>query len=307
MSTRICNPANSCAGGYGNCLDVKITNACNANCAFCIEKGGWCPESRPVRELAKETINSEAETVLILGGEPTLYPYLEEYLKLIRPWKAHIYMTTNGSMLRDGLTEKIAPYLDGINISIHHFSEMRNDEVYNKAGFHVSFEALRIAIKALHTAGVSVRINANLVKGLLETRDDVEAMIAFSRDYLKANEIRFSELQNCEDLWVDSRKIFPELPEDPFCAGCEQNLSQYKDIRVRIKMTCGRVNKLRPAVETNPARSGKTEVLYPNAIRSHGWVNPQISGGCHEIAAGCHSVSTLYSTGLIANSPSCHT
>lgn len=307
MTKRICNSANSCAGGYGNCLDVKITNACNANCAFCIEKGGWCPESRPVRELAKETINSEAETVLILGGEPTLYPHLEEYLKLIRPWKAHIYMTTNGSMLRDGLTEKIAPYLDGINISIHHFSEMRNDEVYNKSGFHVSFESLRIAIKALHAAGVSVRINANLVKGLLETKDDVEAMIAFVRDYLKADEIRFSELQNCEDLWVDSRKIFPELPEDPFCAGCEQDLSQYKGIRVRIKMTCGRVNKLRPAVEANPIRTGKTEVLYPNAIRSHGWVNPQISGGCHEIAAGCHSVSALYSTGLIANSPSCHT
>lgn len=68
MVTKTCHPANSCAGGYGNCLDVKITNACNANCAFCIEKGGYCPKERPVKELALETIHSDAETVLILGG-----------------------------------------------------------------------------------------------------------------------------------------------------------------------------------------------------------------------------------------------
>ena len=122
MVTKTCHPANSCAGGYGNCLDVKITNACNANCTFCIEKGGYCPKERPVKELALETINSDAETVLILGGEPTLYPHLAEYLAMIRPWKKHIYMTTNGSMLKDGLPEAIAPYLDGINISIHHYT-----------------------------------------------------------------------------------------------------------------------------------------------------------------------------------------
>lgn len=307
MTKGVCNPANSCAGGYGHCLDVKITNACNANCAFCIENGGWCPEAKPVKDLAKETINSDADTVLILGGEPTLYPHLEEYLKLIRPWKAHIYMTTNGSMLKDGLPERIAPYLDGINISIHHFSEKRNDEIYNKPGFHVSFEFLHKAIKALHAAGVSVRVNANLVKGLLETKDDVDAMISFARDYLKADEIRFSELQNCEDLWVDSRKIFPELPEDPFCAGCEQDLSQYKGIRVRIKMTCGRVNKLRPAVEANPIRTGKTEVLYPNATRSPGWIKPTVSYGCHEITDGCHSVRTMYKARLLPCSIGCHT
>ena len=33
-----CNSKNSCMGYYGKCLDIKITNACNANCSFCIEK-----------------------------------------------------------------------------------------------------------------------------------------------------------------------------------------------------------------------------------------------------------------------------
>lgn len=40
MVTKTCHPANSCAGGYGNCLDVKITNACNDNCAWSTTKRG---------------------------------------------------------------------------------------------------------------------------------------------------------------------------------------------------------------------------------------------------------------------------
>ena len=127
-------------------------------------------------------------------------------------------MTTNGSMLKDGLPEAIAPYLDGINISIHHYTEKRNDKVYNKKGFHVSFDEMRRAIQIFHKAGVSVRINANLVKGLLEDEAGVTAMVEMARNFLGADEVRFSELQNCEGLWVDARNIFPGLPEDPFCA-----------------------------------------------------------------------------------------
>ena len=45
------------------------------------------------------------------------------------------------------------------------------------------------------------------------------AMIAMARDQLHADEIRFSELQDCDELWVDSRAILHGLPEDPYCAG----------------------------------------------------------------------------------------
>ena len=286
MNSNNCCPRNACAGGYGNCLDVKIVNACNANCAFCIEKGGYCPDGKPVKELALETLNSDADTVLILGGEPTLYPHLAEYLFLIRPWKKNIYMTTNGSLLKDGLTEAIAPYLDGINISIHHHQEDRNDEVYNREGFHVSFDALSEAIKTLHANGVTVRINTNLVKGMLDNLDDVNAMVAMARDQLHADEIRFSELQDCDDLWVDSRSVFQGLPEDPYCAGCEQELPQYEGILVRVKMTCGRVSRHRPPVTSKPKRTGRTEVLYPDAVRRMGWLSSRMDG-CHD-TDGCH-------------------
>ena len=77
-----CNEKNCCMGYYGNCLDVKITNACNAKCSFCIEKDGYCPNNKPVEDLINATNIMEKYTkVLILGGEPLLYKDLEKYLE----------------------------------------------------------------------------------------------------------------------------------------------------------------------------------------------------------------------------------
>lgn len=78
------HPINSCAGGYGKCLDVKVTNQCNARCAFCIERDGYCPTAGDVSELNNATKETEADNILILGGEPLLYPNLEQYVQAIR-------------------------------------------------------------------------------------------------------------------------------------------------------------------------------------------------------------------------------
>lgn len=283
---------NSCAGGYGNCLDVKITNACNARCAFCIEKDGYNPEPAPVKELALATIQDKSDTVLILGGEPTLYPDLIEYLKLIRPWKERIYLTTNGSQLTPPYTlaKEMAKYLDGINISIHHYSEYLNDSVYDSENCLISFRFLKKAIGVFHESDVRVRFNTNLVRGILDSKQDVERMIAFAA-HMGADEIRFAELQNSEDLWVDAKQFFPTLPDNPFEDGCECEVPNELGITVRVKTTCGRVNRKRPPVNEEPVRTGgETHVLYANAQVSPGWLtNKESCSGCEgKSTADCH-------------------
>lgn len=295
-------PRNSCAGGYGNCLDVKITNACNAQCEFCIERGGLCPKSLDVDALIASAIEAkDCETVLVLGGEPLMYPYLLDYLKGIRPHKKNIYLTTNGSLLYPELADALSFYLDGINISVHHYSEFLNDQIYKTA--HVDFDMLKKCIEVFHMKddevgkpAIPVRFNTNLVKGTLSYYKDVHTMIRWAV-YMGADEIRFAELQNCEELWVDSREIFPNLPNDPFTCGCEQEidtgalLGSTLPIKVIVKMTCGRVNRLKPPVKETPIRTGQTSVLYPDAQVRPGWVSgsvdPDYHGG-HISLHGCH-------------------
>lgn len=304
-ATGVC-PRNSCAGGYGNCLDVKITNICNSSCAFCIERGGYSPEKQkgPV-ELALDTVSqADFPTVLILGGEPLMYPRLLQYLELIRPYKQKIYLTTNGTLLDNKYVnlEKLGKYLDGINISIHHYLEEKNDMVLRggtmnapagKPNIHLDFTVLKQAIKVLKAQNCTVRINCNLVKGFIDSYRSAGKMMALA-DWLHADELRFSELQNSPEVFADAYTIFEGLPKDPYSEGCEVDVfARQKQrnpyaMKVRLKLTCGRVNPLRKPVLSTPERTGKTRVLYPNGRITSGWVNS--FGDCHSVDAnGCHS------------------
>lgn len=99
-------------GGCGKCLDIKITNKCNANCKFCIEKDGYSPNAETIEKLANATNYIEDyKDVLILGGEPLLCDDLEMYLSLIKPHKENIYLTTNGSLLNKDMATMLSKYL----------------------------------------------------------------------------------------------------------------------------------------------------------------------------------------------------
>lgn len=277
----LCNPHNSCMGGYGNCLDVKITNRCNAGCSFCIERGGYAPDEKPVEDLIRSTVLLENyPNVLILGGEPLLYPYLEEYLQGIRPHKENIYLTTNGILLGRITAEMLSKYLNGINISLHYFNLKGLAKLTGKA---YNSQMLLNAFQVFVKTGLPVRINCNLVKGGVDSTRDTVEMITFA-EKMGASAIRFSELQNAESLWVDAQKLFPDLTDNPYCDGCEQQVYGYK-IPVTVKMTCGIVNRLKPPVtrESKPTRT--TKVLYPDASVKNGWISPH-SDGCHQV--GCH-------------------
>ena len=302
-SSSVC-PRNSCAGGYGNCLDVKITNVCNCRCAFCIERGGFSPkEQKSPVELATATISKQDfKNVLILGGEPLMYPHLLQYLELIRPFKEHIYLTTNGTMLNSqhmsrSDMEKLGKCLDGINISIHHYTEKKNDLVLkggiesNAPAGHLSFSALKEAIAILQANGCNVRINSNLVKGFIQSKYGIAKMVELTEE-LGAKELRFTELQNSPNEFVDAYTIFDGLPTDPYTQGCEVNLKEVAEkmsgtihkiasspVNIRLKLTCGRVNPLRKPVNEQPKRSGETHVLYPNGLITKGWVDD--SDNCH--------------------------
>lgn len=313
-------PRNSCAGGYGNCLDVKITNYCNGSCAFCIERGGYAPKKqKSAVELALTTVSkADFPNVLILGGEPLMYQHLIEYLKLIRPYKEKIYLTTNGTLLRSPYTnlEDLGKYLNSINISIHHYQEEKNNMVLRggtleapvgRPDISLEFAVLKDSIKVLKDNGCSVRINCNLVKGFVESEHDIVEMVRRAED-LGANNLRFAELQNSPDEFVDAYTIFQGLPEDPYHQGCEVDLKalankmpgslhnlMHASVGICLKLTCGRVNPLRKPVHDTPHRNGETHVLYPNGYVSHGWVNQSSStrnntgGGCHgKHSDACH-------------------
>lgn len=264
----ICNPRNSCVDCKNNGINIKITNKCNCDCSFCIEKGGLDTEEKDVERLIDATNLLEYESVLVLGGEPLLYPHLESYLAGIK--NKRIYLTTNGTLLDADKAEMLSRYLAAINISIHSYTEYTNALVYKIQDY--SFKKIAEAITVFRKNNVPVRINCNLIKGIMDTRLRAYAMIECAC-MLGANSIRFAELQHCEDMYVDATEIFDGLPDDPYVSGCEQEVYREGDFRATVKMTCGFVNGLKE-VPVDPGRKQtQRKVIYPDGEVRDGWYN----------------------------------
>lgn len=287
-----CNSKNFCAGYYGKTLYVKLTNSCNANCSFCIEKDGYCPKSVDVDKLIESTINLENyPNVLILGGKPLLSNELEKYISGIRDYKEKIYITTNGSLLDTEKAYMLAEYVDAVNISIHHFSEYNNSVIYGHTdGDFVKFSTLRESIKILLQNNVPVRVNCNLVKGYMEIARDAKHMIDFCKNYLNVPELYFVELQNVDDeLYVDARNIFDGIPDNPYSYGCVQDIEGIDGIKVRCKITCGRINERKRTEPIEEYFGSDNEndvmkVLYPSAEVKQNWEkNENIEYDCRNL------------------------
>ncbi len=306
-------PRNACQGGYGKCLDVKLTNRCNARCAFCIEQGGWCPPEADPDVLVKAAVSlTDYKTVLVLGGEPMFdMDRLESFLKAIRPYKRRVYMTTNGCFLGPVTAARIAPYLDGVNVSVHYHNEDVNNKMVLRTDQGLSFPLIRLAADVFHEHGCTVRFNANLVKGRLDSVPEVLRMIAMAQD-CHADSIRFTELQDVgDDLFVDATQVFPALSRlDAWTDGCEQRLDWgIASVPVTVKLACGCVNPRRN-LPKYPVSRCQTKVLYPNGTVTDGWVSkdPRSDPGCHGFpaSAGAHAVTGCHDSPRRTPCSGCH-
>lgn len=116
-----------------------ITNLhCNNNCTFCYQKDK-SKKILPLDDLLaalsmREHYNCEYKSYdycTIMGGESTLLPNLNEYIKIGSLYAKQTRLTTNGKLLTN---ESIAQYkaagLDGINISISTLNEVLYKKIH---------------------------------------------------------------------------------------------------------------------------------------------------------------------------------
>jgi len=177
------------------------TTACNAKCPFCVSK------MTPTADLDSTHVNwrnlgvackladkAGATTCLITGkGEPTLYPDLiTEYVKYARDYFPFIELQTNGMKLKDlGNTsymgkDDIAPRqmshlevwyklgLTTICLSAVHYKRGLNQEVYS-----LEYPDLAETLALLHSIGFSVRISMMLLKGGIDTPQEIDNLVNF--------------------------------------------------------------------------------------------------------------------------------
>jgi len=101
-------------GGPGQCI-FAITNACNANCAFCsfaldkLTPSAWAFVDRAEAKAAIDVLHRNFIRYLIVtGGEPLLHPQLDEIVAHAHARGMSVLLVTNGSKLGERRCRELA-------------------------------------------------------------------------------------------------------------------------------------------------------------------------------------------------------
>lgn len=265
------NSNNFCGGNFQDWLEVYLEGRCNGKCSFCIDKNGFKPQHHAHWiELAESIIAQNKKNILLLGGEPTLYPDLHALIIFLQQKGKNIYITTNGSKLMDLNFVNKLNLVSCINISIHHWDLMVNKEI---TGIQLTKSELIKAIEKLHSFGVKVRFNCNCIKGYIDSKSKIMRYIKFAKE-VGAASVRFAELKH-DDRFIDLAKIFKYqygLNDNPYALGCHQE-TIIDGMEISFRQLCGLQCDKRPQI-INPKQLLK-KVLYYDGKLYDGWQQPK--------------------------------
>jgi hypothetical protein len=269
---------NSCDGIYGS-LDVRFTKACDNNCPFCIERPGLKDKGMvSTKVMVEKTFSTGIKDVLILGGEPFLFPkQLFDYVTGIRPFVEKIYATTS---LPAGMFSYFGTFnmLDGINVSLQSLDWLENNEIMKASSNHNRIHLLQHLINMWP---YKIRVNLNLVKGNIDSIDKIfDSLITLQK--MGCRNVKINELQHSSDLYVSFDDITEVKTPSPFAHGCQTPIDlPYIFMNVVLKRSCFLVESSRQAsikdlikavVKRRWKYTNKFAVLYEDGTITNGWM-----------------------------------
>ena len=166
-------------------LQFQYDYACNFRCSHCSvkrfrgkKKGRFFTVS-DVKELSRQADEMGLAHIVITGGEPLMFPDLDDIVKAIDPQKFYITLDTNGWFL-DSVTAKHLKNIgvDKIQLSLDSVSAADHDDFRRKSGSHE--RAIR-AIDAALNAGLNIILATVVTKQRVRSQEFIE-FLEFAKD-----------------------------------------------------------------------------------------------------------------------------
>ena len=149
-------------------MEIEFNKSCNFRCLYCYASD----HSQQRSELAKEEFfdlidqakELGARKMIVLGGEPMLYPHIMEMIRFIRSREMEIELFTNGTNITRDKAKEL--YDNGVRVvlKMNTFDEKVQDTLSGRTGaykqIHDAFENLRQAgyPSVEHPMGISTVI-----------------------------------------------------------------------------------------------------------------------------------------------------
>ncbi len=135
-------------------MEIEFSRICNFHCSYC-----YVPDSNKcTNELSREEIKDiilqakelGARKIIILGGEPSIYPHLVEMLRFLGKEGLEIEMVTNGSGGDKALAAVRAEEKVRVVLKVNSRDEAIQDQLAGKKG---AFRIINRALATLQEAG----------------------------------------------------------------------------------------------------------------------------------------------------------
>jgi len=135
-------------------MEIEFSLRCNYRCPYC-----YVPRNPDVaQELSRSEIEDVirqakalgARKIIILGGEPSIYPHLVEMIDLIRGLGMAVEMFTNGSGITPAMAAALAERSVRVVLKMNSFDEAVQDRLTGVKG---SYRQIRDTLTLLRQAG----------------------------------------------------------------------------------------------------------------------------------------------------------
>jgi pyruvate-formate lyase-activating enzyme len=201
---------------------IPVSPACNAACLGCISEQwgdvespqtrmGFAPTALEIAELAGWHLSTDEANFISFGqgceGEPlTRGAALVEATRRIRAAapRVTIHINTNGSR-PDVLSRLVEVGLNSIRISIFSLDDARFRAYYRPVGY--GLEQVAECADVVAAAGGQVTINLLTFPGISDSRDEIEALVAF----IGRHGVHQVQLRS---LNVDPHWLLARIPEE---------------------------------------------------------------------------------------------
>lgn len=135
-------------------MEIEFSRACNFRCVYCyLENRTAGPAELSLEEIKDVILQAKelgARKIILLGGEPSIYPHLVEMLRFLGSHRLEVEMFTNGA----GVTEELAAILAEEKVRVVVKMNSRHEEIQDQlAGKKGAFAIINQALRHLHRAG----------------------------------------------------------------------------------------------------------------------------------------------------------
>lgn len=170
-SYEVYNGMACCSSTSLRTLYVELTNLCNAKCSFCSSpyRSNTNLDISFLKNVLKE-LDGIIDKVTLTGGEPLLYPHLEELFSLLDDSNILFYaLTTNGYFLEKKLDVINESKIRYVNISRHHYDDKVNNSLFG------------VRIPKYVLPNKEIRLQA-VITEYFHTEDDIIRYISYAHE-----------------------------------------------------------------------------------------------------------------------------